>query len=121
MRGLTVQGVSPTRLTSRPNENITVPDEVGREIVRRDLVRQLIVPRTAIVMVGLGLPPAAPTVLAAVRAESMRAVLARAVASTNARDVSLSTPKPERLSSSGGFYLVDEEVDMTPADLEVEL
>lgn len=95
MQGLTVQGVSPTRLTPRPNENITVPDEVGRAIVLRNLARQLTEPRTAIVMAGLGVQPAAPTVLAAVRAESMRAVLARAVASTSAPVELSSTPTVE--------------------------
>lgn len=117
-KGLTVQGVSPTRLTPLPNENITVPDEVGRAIVARNLARRFTESRIAIAMVGLGVQPAALTVSGVVRALITRAELARTVADIKNRT---STPKPERLSSSGGFYLVDEEVDMTPAEGEVEL
>lgn len=96
MQGLTVQGVSPTRLTPRPNENIEVPDEVGRTIVARNLARRLTESRIAIVTGGLGVQPEALTVAGLVRALIMRAGLVRVAVSLQSRG-SL-TLKPERLS-----------------------
>lgn len=129
-KGLSVQGASPTRLTPYPNPNIMVPDEVGRAIVLRNLARRLIGSEIAIARVGLGLRPAAHTVSAHVQAATFFSGLARKVASS---PEPLLTPKPAHLSNiegapgadvgkgSGGVYLVDEEVDMPPAEGEVEL
>lgn len=90
--GLTVEGVSRDRLTPRMNENITVPDEVGRAIVARNLARRLTESRIAIALVGLGLRPAALTVAALVRATITTAGLARLAANTQSPVTS--TPKP---------------------------
>lgn len=84
--GLSVQGVSPNRLTPRPNENITVPDEVGKEIVLRNLARRFTESRIAIALVGLGLRPAALTVRAHVRALITSAGLALVAANMRARE-----------------------------------
>lgn len=89
--GLTVQGVTPYRLTPQPNEGLEVPDEVGRTIVRRNLARRLTESRIAIALVGLGLPPVALTVRAHVRVMTTSAGLAR-VAATLRQKESLSTP-----------------------------
>lgn len=91
--GLTVQGVSPYRLTARPNENIEVPDEVGYTIVRRNLARRLTESRIAIALVGLGLRPVALTVRAHVQATISFAGLARVA--VNIRDREASTTKTD--------------------------
>jgi hypothetical protein len=111
VQGLTVQGVSRDRLTPRPNENITVPDEVGRAIVRRNLARQFTESRIAIALVGLGLRPAALTVRGLVRAMITTAGLARVAASLPPTVESQSTPTAAHHS----------EVEVTTDDLEVEL
>lgn len=92
--GLTVQGVTPYRLTLRPNENLEVPDEVGYAIVRRNLAKRLTESRIAIATVGLGLRPAALTVRAHVRARISFAGLARVAVTLRQKESSL-TPKPE--------------------------
>lgn len=107
MQGLTVQGVSPTRLTPRPNENIEVPDEVGATIVRRNLARRFTESRIAIATVGLGVQPAALTVRGLVRALITSAALARVAANLQSRDSSTPIAVP----------LSDIEVD---TDSEVE-
>lgn len=122
--GLTVLGVSPYRLTPRPNENITVPDEVGRTIVRRNLARRLTESRIAIAMVGLGLRPAALTVRAHVQAMISFAGLARVAANMPPTEKLLLTPKPaHRFEESDGVrsagydatqtYIIDDEVNVS--------
>lgn len=131
MQGLTVQGVSPYRLTPRPNENITVPDEVGATIVRRNLARRLTESRIAIALVGLGLRPAALTVSAHVRALITSAGLVRAVASFNGKPIQVTlTQTPERPSnlegapghdvgtgSPHGVHFVDDEVELDESEV----
>jgi hypothetical protein len=111
VQGVTVQGVSRDRLTPRPNENITVPNEVGRAIVARNLARQFTESRIAIAMVGLGLRPAALTVRGLVRATITFAGLARVAANLPPTVESQSTPTAAPRS---------DEVEL-PSDLEVEL
>lgn len=110
MQGLTVQGVSRDRLTPRPNENITVPDEVGRAIVARNLARRFTESRIAIATVGLGLSPTALTVRGLVRAMISTAGLVQAVA--NLREKERSSLIPTAAPPS------EVEVDLEP---EVEL
>lgn len=85
MQGLTVQGESPTRLTPRPNENIEVPNEVGRAIVLRNLARRFTESRIAIATVGLGLKPTGLTVRGLARALITSAELGLLVASLHAK------------------------------------
>lgn len=90
-KGLSVQGVNPTRLTPYLNPNINVDPEVAKAIELRNLARRLTGSELAIATVGLGLPPAALTVSGVVRALITRAGLARTVADIRNRT---STPKP---------------------------
>lgn len=140
MQGLTVQGVSPTRLTPRPNENISVPDEVGRTIVRRNLARRLTESRIAIATAGLGLNPTGLTVRALVRALISSAGLVQAVANLQRKELTpTAAPPSEELKGSPHvvFYVdeaafIDGEVELdgiltagydasVPASIEVEL
>ena len=120
-KGLSVQGVNPTRLTRYPNQNITVPDEVGRAIVLRDVARRLIGSETAIARVGLGLRPAGRTVAAHVQAAIFFAGLAQKVA--NSPDPPLLTPKPAPRSKTVDWPRRDEPVVIVEEspDLDVEL
>ena len=111
MQGLTVQGASPARLTPRPNENISVPDEVGRTIVRRNLARRLTESRIAIATVGLGLRPADLTVRALVRALITSAGLVQWVAGLNGKTIH-ATLTPTAAPPSE-VELDDLEVDLT--------
>jgi len=116
--GLSVRGFSAERLTPLPNQNITVPDEVGETIARRNLARRFTESRIAIALVGLGLRPAALTVRAHVRAMISFAGLARVAANTSPTVELSSTPKPAHHSEEvwlGGDNYV------TTDDLEVEL
>ena len=121
--GLTVQGVSPYRLTARPNENIEVPDEVGYTIVRRNLARRLIESRIAIATAGLGVRLAGLTVRAHVRAMIISAGLVRVAANIRAREVDSTkidpTLKPAHPSetvehTSPTCDLVDDYGSLTP-------
>lgn len=137
-QGLTVQGVTPYRLTPRPDENLEVPDEVGHAIVARLLVRKLIEPRLAIAMAGLGVQPAGLTVRAHVQAMITTAGLARVAANIRAREVDSTktdlTPTPAHRSETVEHteptrYLLDDDGSMIPQgqrilmsndDMEVE-
>lgn len=122
--GLTVQGASPIRLTPRPNENIEVPNEVGRAIVARNLARRFTESRIAIATVGLGLRPAALTVSGLVRALITNAGLARLVASFRQKEQSSLTPTaapPSNIEGvpghdigkgTGSVHFVDDEVEI---------
>jgi hypothetical protein len=127
VQGLTVQGFSAERLTPLPNQNITVCDEVGETIARRNLARRLTESRIAIAMVGLGLPPAALTVRGHVRATITFAGLARVAANTPPTVESSSTPTAAlhfdtcSLKYGGSKCTCDAEVELGPHELEVEL
>ena len=79
--GLSVQGVSPYRLTPVANPDIRLTPEFRAQLARKNLVRLFIEPKTAIAMVGHGLRRAARTVGAHVQATLTTAALVRAVAS----------------------------------------
>jgi hypothetical protein len=81
VQGLTVQGVSPYRLTPVTNPDIPLTPEFRAQLARKNLVRLFIEPRTAIALVGHGLRRAARTVGAHVQATLTTVALARAVAS----------------------------------------
>lgn len=123
MQGLTVQGVSPYRLTPVANPEISLTPEFRAKLARKNLVRTLIEPRTVIALVGHGLQPVALTVRAHVRAMLTMSGLVRTVANMQNRATSI--PKPARLSD-------DTEVELDgvalagivagePAAIEVEL
>ena len=109
--GLTVQGASPTRLTPRPNENISVPDEVGRTIVRRNLARRLTESRIAIATVGLGHSPTGLTVRGLVRAMITTAGLVQAVANLRGKTVQ-ATLTPTAAPLSDGAEVELDEVEL---------
>lgn len=90
-KGLSVQGVNPTRLTPYPNPNINVGPEVAKAIELRNLARRLTGSELAIARVGLGLRPAGRTVSAHVQAAIFFAGLARKVANSPSPTL---TPKP---------------------------
>ena len=81
MQGLTVQGFSPYRLT--PVAIPVIPGTQGLRagFARKNLVKLLIEPKTAIALVGHGLRRAAPTVRGHVQATLTTTALVRAVAS----------------------------------------
>lgn len=98
MQGLTVQGISRYRLTPVANPDIPLTPEFRAQLARKNLVKLLIEPRTAIAMAGHGLRPVARTVRAHVQATIITTALVRAVASMRAPE-SL-TPTEAHLSDA---------------------
>lgn len=94
--GLSVQGVSPYRLTPIANPEISLTPEFRAQLARKNLVRLLIEPRTVIALVGHGLQPVALTVRAHVRAMLTMGGLVRMVANMQNRATSI--PKPAHRS-----------------------
>lgn len=93
--GLTVMGVSPTRLTRVANPDIPLTYEFARGLQTKNLVKRFTESRTAIALVGLGLRPAAHTVRAHVRASIISAGLVQWVASLNGTPLQVTlTPTP---------------------------
>ena len=115
--GLSVQGVSPFRLTPVANPDIPLTPEFRAQLARKNLVRLLIEPRTATAMVGHGLRQGVHTVGVRVQVTLTTTALERAV--VNLRGLESLTPTVAPHSDIkgapgedvgkgiGGLYLID--------------
>lgn len=86
-KGLSVQGVSPYRLTPVANPDIKLTPEFREQLIRKNLVRLFIESKTAIAAVGRGLRPAAPTVRAHVRVVLITSGLVQRAVNLQAREL----------------------------------
>lgn len=108
-KGLSVQGVSPYRLTPVANPNIKLTPEFREQLARKNLVRLFIESKTAIATVGRGLRPAAPTVRAHVRVVLITSGLVQRAVSLQARELltQKAAPLSELCSEGCGIAKAD--------------